>query len=110
MISYITEQGPTSAVTYDLKVAHCYDTACTAATVTTLDSAARVSDLTALTTGGDGLGLISYQDRSSSTSTRMKVAHCVNRGCTSATLTTIDNVRPDNGETGGYSQTGIATG
>ena len=71
---------------------------------------ARVSDLTALTTGGDGLGLISYQDRSSSTSTRMKVAHCVNRGCTSATLTTIDNVRPDNGETGGYSQTGIATG
>ena len=41
----------------------------------------------------------------------------VKRACTATdrekfrqALTTIDNVRPDNGETGGYSQTGIATG
>ena len=43
---------------------------------------------TSVTIGGDGLGLISYHD---STNGTLKVAHCSNRLCTSATLTTLDN-------------------
>jgi hypothetical protein len=111
LISYIAERNADlSAFTNDLKVAHCHNVACTSATITTLDAPARVSDLTSLTIGGDGYGLISYQDTTSSSSTKMKVAHCLNIACTSATLSTIASVKPDNGETGGYSQTGIATG
>jgi len=111
LISYVYDRSPSPVqFTQDLKVAHCENVACTASTVSTIDAAARVDDLTSLTVGGDGLGLISYQDTSSSTSTRMKVAHCTSAACTSATLTTIDTVKPDNGESGGYSQTGIATG
>ena len=111
LISYVALRNASNAVIEDLKVAHCSDVACTAATVTTLDAAARVSDVTSLTIGGDGLGLISYQDAPTfSSDTRMKVAHCRNTACTSRTLSTIDTVKPDNGESGGYSQTGIATG
>jgi hypothetical protein len=109
LISYISYRSA-SAFTEDLKVAHCNDVACASATVTPLDTAARVSDVTALAIGGDGLGLISYQDTASSSSTKIKVAHCANTACTSATLSTIDTVKPDNGESGGYSQTGIAVG
>jgi FG-GAP-like repeat len=111
LISYVALRSANNEFTEDLKVAHCADVACTSATVTTLDAAARVEDVTSLTIGGDGLGLISYQDAPSfSARTRMKVAHCHNTACTSATLSTIDTVEPDNGERGGYSQTGIATG
>jgi hypothetical protein len=111
LISYVHERNinPT-AFTQDLKVAHCNDIACTSATVTPLDKASRVSDVTSLAIGGDGFGLVSYQDTASSTSTKMKVAHCLDIACTSAHLATIDTVKPDNGETGGYSQTGIAVG
>jgi len=68
--------------------------------------------VTSLTIGGDGLGLISYQDSPGdpNPNTRMKVAHCRNTACTSARLSTMDIVKSDNGATGGYSQTGIATG
>ncbi len=111
LISYVHERNLNpAAFTEDLKVAHCHDIACTSATITTLDTASRVSDLTSLAIGGDGFGLISYQDTASSSSTRMKVAHCLNIACTSVNVSTIDTVSPDNGETGGYSQTGIATG
>ena len=37
--------------------------------------------------GPDGLGLIAYLD---STNTNLKVAHCSNVNCTSATITTLD--------------------
>lgn len=111
LISYAHERNLNpAAFTEDLKVAHCNNIACTSATVTTLDTASRVNDVTSLAIGGDGFGLISYQDTASSTSTKMKVAHCLNLACTSANLATIDTVKPDNGETGGYSQTGIAVG
>ncbi|HKE98399.1 MAG TPA: VCBS repeat-containing protein [Actinomycetes bacterium] len=110
LISYITYRtADPAAFTEDLKVAHCNDVTCASATITTLDAPARVNDVTALAIGGDGLGLISYQDTAAS-STKMKVAHCANTACTSATRTTIDTVRPDNGENGGYQQTGIAVG
>jgi len=38
--------------------------------------------------GADGLGFISYYD---ATKGNLKVAHCANQTCTSATLTTLDN-------------------
>ena len=41
-----------------------------------------------MTIGADGLGLISYLDV---TNGNLKVAHCSNRACTSATLTTLDS-------------------
>jgi hypothetical protein len=111
LISYVHElnQNP-AAFTQDLKVAHCHDIACTSATITTLDSTPRVADLAPLAIGGDGFGLIAYQDTTSSSSTKMKVAHCLNIACTSANLTTVDTVWPDSGDSGGYSQIGLAVG
>ncbi len=91
-------------------MAHCNDIACTSATITTLDAAARVDDVSPVAIGGDGLPLIAYQDTTSSTSTKIKVAHCQNLTCSMATLNTVDTVLPDNGESGGYSQVGLATG
>jgi len=46
----------------DLKVAHCSDTNCTSATITTLDSIGSSISPTSITIGADGLGLISYYD------------------------------------------------
>src|SRR6266576_2247712 len=43
----------------DLKVAHCSNLACTAATLTTLDRAGNVGQYSSVTIGTDGLGLIS---------------------------------------------------
>jgi hypothetical protein len=40
-----------------------------------------------VTIGADGLGLISYYD---ATNTDLKVAHCSNAPCTSATITSLD--------------------
>jgi hypothetical protein len=71
----------------DLRVAHCSDAACTAATRTTLDSAGWVGYNTSLAIGADGLGLISYRDFANS----LKVAHCSNTTCTTATITTLDS-------------------
>ena len=56
---------------------------------------------TAITTGADGLGLISYYD---ATNGDLKVAHCSDAVCTTATLTTLDSA----GSVGQYSS--IATG
>ena len=41
-----------------------------------------------ITMGADGLGLISYYD---GTNSALKVAHCSNTACTSATTTTLDS-------------------
>jgi len=62
----------------DLKVAHCSDTNCTAATITTLDSTGDVGRDTSITIGADGLGLISYYDYDNED---LKVAHCENAFC-----------------------------
>ncbi len=62
----------------DLKVAHCSDLACSAATLTTLDNAGNVGGHTSITIGADGLGLISYYDL---TNGDLKVAHCSNAFC-----------------------------
>jgi hypothetical protein len=62
----------------DLKVAHCSNTNCTAATTTTLDATGNVGRYTSITIGADGLGLISYRDV---TNQDLKVAHCENAFC-----------------------------
>jgi preprotein translocase subunit Sec61beta len=54
-------------------------------TITTLDSAF-VGWWTSVTIGADGLGLISYYGNSD-----LKVAHCNDVACTSATITTLDS-------------------
>jgi hypothetical protein len=109
LISYMSYRNANFDFTEDLRVAHCLNVACTAATVTTLDAASRVHGQTSLTIGGDGLGLISYIDSTGSL-TKVKVAHCLNVACTSATLSTIDTVQPDNGAFDGLSMASIATG
>jgi preprotein translocase subunit Sec61beta len=55
---------------------------------TTLDSAGNVGWYTSITIGADGLGLISYYD---STNSALKVAHCNDAACSSASLATLDS-------------------
>ena len=86
----------------DLKVAHCDNVLCTSATTATLDSAGNVGGYTSIAIGADGLGLISYFD--STPNSDLKVAHCDNILCTSATTATLDSA----GNVGGY--TSIAIG
>ena len=72
-----------------LKVAHCSNVACTSATLSTLDNGvAANAPATAIVIGADGLGLISYYDWDNRD---LKVAHCSNVECTSATISTLDS-------------------
>jgi hypothetical protein len=73
----------------DLEVAHCSNVACNSATVTTLDTGGTTNtgQATSITLGADGLGLISYYDAANFD---LKVAHCSNVLCTSATLIAVD--------------------
>ena len=68
--------------------------ACSAATISTLDSAGYVGYYTSVAVGGDGLGLISYYD---ATNKDLKVAHCSNAACSAATITTLDGTGTDVG-------------
>src|SRR5439155_1258955 len=79
LIGYLTS-------TNDLKVAHCTNVACTAATFTIFD-AGLVGGFISVAIGADGLGLISYLD---GVGGDLKVAHCSNVACTAATLTALD--------------------
>jgi preprotein translocase subunit Sec61beta len=66
-----------------LKVTHCSDTTCSAASTATLAN----GDLyTSVTIGADGLGLISYFD-----SGHLEVAHCSNTACSAASNATLDS-------------------
>ncbi|MCA1812928.1 MAG: hypothetical protein LC624_03120, partial [Halobacteriales archaeon] len=53
-----------------------------------LDSSGSVGGNVSVTIGVDGLGLIAYSDESNQD---LKVAHCANVECTTATLTTLDS-------------------
>ena len=68
----INLQNGTCAPTSNLRVAHCSDTNCTAATITDLDTQGNVGDMSTIAVGADGLGLIAYYD---STNGNLKVAH-----------------------------------
>lgn len=95
LISYYYDDGRGGA----LKVAHCENAPCTSATISTLDtwegdrpnssySNDGVGRHSSITTGTDGLGLISYYD---SEDRVLKVAHCDNAACTSATTSQVSN-------------------
>ena len=58
VISYYDSSGSN----LDLKVAHCIDVACSAATSTTVDSPGTVGWYTSLAIGADGLPLVTYRD------------------------------------------------
>jgi hypothetical protein len=75
------------AGTGDLRVAHCSNPACTAATIATLDSTGDVGGGPSLAIGSDGLGLIVYHyvDGPFSTS---KTAHCSDLLCSRADIFT----------------------
>ena len=74
VISYYDSSGSN----LDLKVAHCVDVACSAATSTTVDSPGTVGWYTSLAIGADGLPLVTYRDVGG---TAVKVAHCPNVFC-----------------------------
>jgi len=65
--------------------------------ITTLDSDG--SHFTSITIGSDGLGLISYNDDPSGINTNLRVAHCNDLACSSATLSIVDSTPG----VGGYS-------
>jgi hypothetical protein len=73
----------------DLKVAHCSTPACTSASTNPLDSPGDVGSYTSATIGADGLGLISYYDAAPNFD--LKVAHCDDASCTSASPSTVDS-------------------
>ena len=77
LISYYDETNG------DLKVAHCSNTNCTAATTIAIDTGGNVGDFSQITIGTDGLGLISYLDM---TNLELKVAHCANQFCSPYSL------------------------
>ena len=70
--------------------------------LTTLDGSGNVGRFSSVTIGADGLGLISYYD---ATNGDLKVAHCSDSACTSATRTTVDRA----GVVGQYSSVTIGT-
>ena len=72
---------------FDLRVAHCSDASCSAATINTVDSTDNVGDGASVTIGADGLPLISYFD---GTDDDLKVAHCSDALCSSATVRLVD--------------------
>ena len=74
--------------TASLKVAHCTDILCSTSTNAALDSG-DLGGFTALTIGSDGLGLISYEAPQTNQGP-LKVAHCSNVVCSTATKLTLD--------------------
>jgi hypothetical protein len=66
-----------------------------------IDDSRQSGQFTSLTIGPDGHGLIAYR---AFTDGDLRVAHCSNTACSTATTTTVDAV----GDTGRY--TAIATG
>jgi hypothetical protein len=71
----------------NLKVAHCSDAACTSATISTLDdgSFSGMGGAVSIVIGSDGLGLITYFGYSGG----LKVAHCNDLVCTSASFGSV---------------------
>ena len=86
VVSYIDARN--TVIHNNLKVLHCDDVACTSATSLTVDSVSNVTRYTSIAVGSDGFPVISYRDESSKRD--LKIAHCHNATCSSATLVTVD--------------------
>ena len=83
LISYYVGDEPNAV----LKAGHCNDVLCSSAAITTLGSGShRFADAPSITIGVDGLGLISYFDIILNS---LKVAHCSDVLCSSATTTSL---------------------
>jgi hypothetical protein len=85
---------------FGLKVAHCSNFACTAATTATLQSG-DLGDWSSISTGSEGLGLVSYFNRETES---LMAAHCSNVNCSSATISTLDS-----GNIGGFTSLAIGS-
>ena len=85
VISYVT------SLPDHLKVAACQDVACSSAIITILDGGSDVllSDTTGIAFGADGRAVISYARRDLSGPSEIRVAHCENPDCTTATFGVI---------------------
>lgn len=80
------------SATADLLVAHCNDYACTTAAHTPLDTNQNTGFKPTIAIGSDGLGLISYAYLDSVTlHHRLKMAHCNDIACSSASIITVDS-------------------
>lgn len=84
-----------------LKVAHCSNVDCSSSTTTTIDMG-DLGGFTSISIGADGLGVVSYE-RPQTDFGPVKIAHCSNVACRSATTTTV---APDDALFG----TSVATG
>jgi Calx-beta domain-containing protein len=79
LIAYLDETSG------DLKVAHCSNVPCTAATISVID-AADVVEVGGVAIGSDGLGIVAYRTQTPSV---FKTAHCSDLACTTATIRTV---------------------
>ncbi len=78
----------------DLKVAYCNFSDCTGTTAVehkVIDSTNDVGLMTQIRIGIDGLPIISYYHAIASDDGNLKVAHCDDANCTSATITTLEH-------------------
>jgi hypothetical protein len=87
-----------------LSVARCDNLKCTSASVTNGLSGSSIAEEVSMSLGADGLGLISYQGYAGS-HYDLRVAHCNDAACTSATNSTLDS----GGDVGGYDSVTIGT-
>jgi predicted regulator of Ras-like GTPase activity (Roadblock/LC7/MglB family) len=102
LISYHDDDGK------GLKVAHCQDVYCSSVTLTVVDDGlhADVGWFSSITIGSDGLPVISYFDQ---TNGWLKVAHCNDATCGSASLTLADPVINISGDFSGTAGVGQYT-
>lgn len=74
-------------VDLDLRVTHCTNVLCTAATSTAIDTVDNVGQQPSIAIGSDGLAIISHFDAGNGD---LRVTHCSNVVCTAATTTAVD--------------------
>jgi hypothetical protein len=74
-----------------LKVAHCEDLACDSAGSETVDDVGNAGAPSSIAIGADGFPLVSYAEATEA-SQELRIAHCEDVTCTSATKTTLDSV------------------
>jgi hypothetical protein len=78
-----------------LKVAHCTNTACTSAAKATIETVDLSVFSSSIATGADGLPLIAYQvafqNQNQGNNLLLKVAHCADLACSTATTSAIDS-------------------
>jgi len=94
-LGLIAYSGHRAMYGYALKVAHCDSVDCTSTTISTFLDRSQYIAFPSAAIGADELGLISFI-RLDGSSYSLRVAHCENGECTSATVSTLDS-RVDGG-------------